>query len=312
MPKEMSRNSRISIIFVCIALVTTLASLASPPSATSFAKSAAQTNASQQNTRLQTIQFESKLVGKVLPYNVLLPVSYNQPAAKDRHYPVLYLLHGLAGHYNNWIEKTRLADYAAGDDIIIVMPEGNDGWYTDSATAPTEKYESYIMQELIPDVEKRFRVVSERNQRAIAGLSMGGYGSLKFGVKFPQQFVFVASMSGALDAASWTEAELQGLEFVYRTLQPVYGADNSETRRANDLKKLYGGLTPAQVAALPFVYVDCGTEDALLSTNRAFADLLNAKKVSHEYRELPGGHSWTYWDSQVQEVLRLAKKRFAN
>lgn len=299
--------------FVWILATVALSVFAAAPYATVFSKqtpATAQSTAKTQSDRVQTIQFESKLVGKVLPYNVLLPVSYNQPAAKDKRYPVLYLLHGLAGHYNNWIEKTRLADYAAGDDLIIVMPEGNNSWYTDSATASTEKYESYIMRELIPDVEKRFRASTERTQRAIAGLSMGGYGALKFGVKYPQQFVFVGSMSGALDAASWTEAELKGLEFVFRTLQPVYGEPDSETRNANDLKTLYGGLTPAQVAALPFVYVDCGTEDPLFSTNRGFVDLLKEKKVPHEYRELPGGHAWTYWDSQVQEILRLAEKRF--
>lgn len=264
-----------------------------------------------QNPRVQTIQFESKLVGKVLPYKVLLPVGYDQPAAKDQRYPVLYLLHGLAGHYDNWTAKAQLIDYTASCQFIIVTPEGNNSWYTDSATGPTDKYESYIIHELIPDVEKRFRVNSDRGTRAIAGLSMGGYGSLKFGVKYPQQFVFVGSMSGALDAASWTEAELKGFEFILRSLQPVYGEPNSETRTANDLKKLYGGLTPAQVAALPFVYVDCGTEDPLVSVNRGFVDVLRGKKISYEYRELPGTHNWKYWDAQVQEVLRIAARKFS-
>ncbi len=86
------------------------------------------------NTRVQTVQFESKLIGKTLPYSVLLPTDYNQPAAKTKRYPVVYLLHGLTGHYTNWLEHTRLADYAAGYEFIIVMPEGNNGWYTDSAT----------------------------------------------------------------------------------------------------------------------------------------------------------------------------------
>jgi putative tributyrin esterase len=265
-----------------------------------------------QNARVQTIQFESKLVGKTLPYNVLLPLNYNDEIAKTKRYPVLYLLHGLTGHYTNWFERTRLADYAAADQIIIVTPEGNDGWYTDSSTIQNDKYESYIIQELIPDVEKRFRVNSDRGARAIAGLSMGGYGALKFGVKYPQQFVFVASMSGALDAASWTEAELKGLAFIFRSLQSVYGDANSETRSANDLKKLYGRVTPAQMTSLPFVYLDCGTEDVLLSTNRSFADILRGKKIPYEYRELPGTHSWKYWDAQVQEVLKVAAKKFTN
>ena len=263
------------------------------------------------NPRVQTIQFESKLVGKTLPYNVLLPVNYNQADSKTKRYPVIYLLHGLTGHYNNWLDKTRLVDYTAAYEFIIVMPEGNDGWYTDSASVPTDKYESYILKELIPDVEKRFRASSERESRAIAGLSMGGYGALKFGVKHPEMFVFAASLSGALDAASWTEADLKGLEFIWRTLPPVFGAEKSETRAANDLRKLFSGLTGQRIAALPYVYVDCGTEDGLLDINRSFVDILTKQKIPHEYRQLPGNHSWTYWDAQVQEVLRIASKRFS-
>ena len=278
--------------------------------ATSFASQGVQTSATQ-NPRVQTIQFASKLVGKTLPYNVLLPVDYNQPTAKSKRYPVLYLLHGLTGHYTNWLEKTRLADYAAGYDVIIVMPEGNNSWYTDSASVPGDKYESYILEELIPDVEKRFRASSEREGRAIGGLSMGGYGALKFGVKHPEIFVFAASLSGALDAASWTEADLKGFEFIWRTLEPVYGAANSETRAANDLSKLYRELPAPRITALPYIYLDCGTEDGLLQSNRSFVDILMKQKIPHEYRQLPGNHAWTYWDTQVQEVLRIAAKKLS-
>jgi S-formylglutathione hydrolase FrmB len=276
----------------------------------SFGTSGHQTSATQ-DTRVQTIQFESKLVGKILPYNVLLPVGYDQPAEKTKRYPVVYLLHGLTGHYSNWLEKTKLADYAAAYEFIIITPEGNDGWYTDSATVPSDKYESYIVQELIPDVEKRFRASNQREARAVGGLSMGGYGALKFAVKHPDMFVFAASLSGALDAASWIEANLKGLEFVWKTLQPVYGASDSETRAANDLSKLYRELPVGRIAALPYVYLDCGTEDELLQSNRSFADILVKQKIPHEYRQLPGNHSWTYWDAQVQEVLRIAAKKFS-
>ena len=307
----MAKHSRTSlaIVFVAVVLSTVIAcgsALVSPPITQGVLTS--QTPA---NPRVQTIQFESKLVGKTLPYNVLLPVNYNQPDSRTKRYPVIYLLHGLTGHYTNWLEKTKLVDYTASYEFIIVMPEGNDGWYTDSATVPTNKYESYILSELIPDVEKRFRASSEREGRAIAGLSMGGYGALKFGIKHPEMFVLAASLSGALDAASWTEADLKGLEFIWRTLEPVFGAEKSETRAANDLRKLYSELTAQRIAALPYVYVDCGTEDGLLEINRNFVDILTKQKIPHEYRQLPGNHSWTYWDAQVQEVLRIAAKKFA-
>ena len=315
----MTKYSRACLALVCLALAFSTGTAGVSPassalhglqgSTASVATQSSQTSATPTNARVQTIQFESKLIGKTLPYNVLLPVNYNQPAAKARRYPVIYLLHGLTGHYSNWLDRTRLPEYTAGYEFIIVMPEGNDSWYTDSATVPTDKYESYIVQELITDVEKRFRADSAREARAIAGLSMGGYGALKFGVKYPEKFVFAGSMSGALGAASWTKDDLGGFEFILQTLLPVYGAENSETRARNDLSKLYRELPAERIAALPFVYLDCGTEDPLLAVNHGFVDILLSRKIPHEYRELPGGHAWPYWEAQVQEVLRVAAKR---
>ena len=260
--------------------------------------------------RLHTIQFDSKLIGKRLPYNVLLPRDYDNPAAKDKHYPVLCLLHGLFGHYDNWANLTRLVDYSANYDVIIVMPEGNDSWYTDSATVPSDKYETYIVAELIPDVQRRFRAIDNRNGRAIAGLSMGGYGALKFGIKYPQLFGFVASISGALGAPSYTRSDLQRSEDIWLTLPPVFGADNSATRNANDLNKLLSEVPASRVSELPFIYLDCGTEDPFFPASKSFSELLLSRKIPHEYRERPGNHSWTYWGTQVQEVLRLAEKQF--
>jgi S-formylglutathione hydrolase FrmB len=278
----------------------------------------AQAGAKQQDRRVQTIQFESKMVGKTLPYNVLLPVGYNQPANRAKRYPVLYLLHGGNGHYTDWLEYHNwldcsqcgnLADYAKPYELIIIMPEGNNGWYTDSATVPTDKYESYILEELIPDVQHRYRTIDSRHGRAIAGASMGGYGALKFGVKYPQTFAFAGSMSGALGAASWTEADLHGFERIWRTLLPVFGPEGSLTHATNDVNRLYRELPSSGIAALPYVYLDCGTEDPLLATNRSFVDILLARKIPHEYRQLPGTHAPPYFDAQVQEVLRIAARK---
>ncbi|HEY0431965.1 MAG TPA: alpha/beta hydrolase family protein, partial [Pyrinomonadaceae bacterium] len=272
--------------FLFIAFILSLNVSAQNQGATPATQARAAQTAAQDSKRLQTIQFQSKLVGQTLPYIVVLPVNYDQPAAKSERYPVLYLLHGLGGHYDNWATKTKLAEYARRYSMIVVTPEGNDSWYTDSATVPTEKYETYIVDELIPDVQRRYRTVETRAGRSIAGLSMGGYGALKFGVKHPELFAFAGSMSGALGAASWTESELRGVEFIFRTLQPVYGAEHSETRAANDLTKLFRELPAERIAALPFVYLDCGTEDPLLGANRSLAELLVSRKIPHEYRQL--------------------------
>lgn len=257
--------------------------------------------------RVEAVKFESKLVGKPLPYNVVLPPFYHTPESRAIRYPVIYLLHGLGGGAGDWISKrARLAAHAAHYRFIIITPEGSDGWYTDSATVATDKFETYIIEELIPDVERRYRALASRDARAVAGLSMGGYGALKFGVKYPQMFTFAASLSGAFGAPSWDANDPGLLAFVKPSIARTYGAMDSPTRPANDLFKLFSDLPPERFPTLPFIYFDCGTEDFLINYNRALSELLLKRKIPHEYRQLPGAHSWPYWDTQVQEVLKLA------
>jgi S-formylglutathione hydrolase FrmB len=260
--------------------------------------------AQAQQASVQTIQFQSQLVGATLPYNVVLPPGYR--ASVTSRYPVLYLLHGWGGHYTDWLTRTNIADYAAQYRLIIVMPEGNDSWYVDSGVTPADKYESYILKELIPDVDRRFRTIEARYGRAIAGLSMGGYGAIKYGLKYPASFVFAGSMSGAFGVTRYTENEMGGknLEPFLKTFGPV----GSETRKANDIFEVARGLIAARVVSLPFFYFDCGTEDAAqhFNPNRELSQIFSEKKIAHEYRELPGNHSWAYWDQQVQEVLKIA------
>jgi len=261
----------------------------------------------QRQPAIQIVQFQSSLLGRTLPYNVILPRDYE--TSRTTRYPALYLLHGLFGHYSDWATKTNVADYAAQYRIIVVMPEGNDGWYTDSASVPSDKYESYILKELIPDVQKRYRTIETRYGRSIAGLSMGGYGALKFGLKSPDSFVFAASMSGALAAPTWTEDDLKALKAIRDSVFSVFGPVESQTRKANDIYDMARRASAARVAALPYFYLDCGTEDLLIGFNQQFAALLREKKIPHEYRELPGDHNWAFWDQQVPEVLRIAAQK---
>ena len=315
----MMKNSRALILFllalaVCANAQTTTPQQPAPSSRAQTAKPAEKSKEeekkSKEKPRYETVQFESKLVGAPLHYNVILPADYKRGSSKNRRYPVLYLLHGLGGSAGDWVSKrTHLADYAAQYPFIIVVPEGKDGWYTDGA-APGAKFESYFVEELMPDVDRRFRTLPSREGRAIAGLSMGGYGSMKFVLKHPELFAFAASMSGALAVASWTP-DMRIPEFVKPSVLRVYGDAGSAVRLDNDVYKLARELTPERAKSLPFLYLDCGTEDFLISNSRDFSALLIEKKVAHEFRELPGEHSWPYWDRQVQEVLRLASRKLA-
>jgi len=261
--------------------------------------------------RHETVAFESKLVGASLPYHVVLPADYQRESAKQTRYPVLILLHGLGGSAGDWVsERARLAEHAAEHRLVIVVPEGRDAWYTDSATVAAEKFETYFVAELLPDVERRFRTHARREGRAVAGLSMGGYGALKFAFKHPDKFALAASMSGALAAASWVPSESLP-EFVRPSLSRAFGGADSPARAANDLFRLAREVAPERVGALPYLYLDCGTEDFLIGNNRDFSALLLERKIPHEYRQLPGGHTWPYWDQQVREILKLASRRLA-
>ncbi|HTK26179.1 MAG TPA: alpha/beta hydrolase family protein [Pyrinomonadaceae bacterium] len=250
-----------------------------------------------------TLQLPSKLLGRSVSYRVITPAKYKTDLSG--RYPVIYLLHGLFGHFDNWTDKTKLAEYAAPYNFIIVTPEGGDGWYTDSATVPNDKYESYIVQELIPEVEKRFRTIADRDHRFMAGLSMGGYGAIKYGLKYPDLFSLVGSFSGALDAP----LRLEDNKNLRPSIVSVFGPDDSKTRKENDIFNLLRNMSPDVVKNIPYIYMACGTEDFLFQTNRDFDNLLIEKKVPHEYRELPGAHEWTFWDAQVQEFLRVADSK---
>lgn len=258
---------------------------------------------------VQTFQLNSKLTARQMPYNVVLPLAYEKE--KTARFPVLYLLHGLSGNYKNWVEKTKLTEYAAAHRIIIVTVEGGNGWYSDSATVPNDRYESYIVEELIPEVDKNFRTDATRKARAIAGLSMGGYGAIKFGAKFPDQFVFAAGLSGAVSIASWQKAD-QVPQFFRQMILNTFGDETNAVKKDNDLFRIFNEMPAEKAAALPFFYFDCGTEDelGLLAANQQLAAILVGRKIPHEFRQLPGKHSWTLWDKQIVEVLRISERIF--
>lgn len=254
-------------------------------------------------------RLDSKLMGRQMPYRVVLPVGYKDAANAVKRYPVLYLLHGLTGHFDNWTSRSDLAKYAEAYQMLIVTPEGENGWYTDSLTNPREKYESYIIKELIPEIDSKYRTDPVRAKRAIAGLSMGGYGALKFGIKYPGMFVLAGSLSGALRAAQYN---LKNSGAIGKSIEEIFGPEGGETRNANDVFKLVSEMPVEKIKSLPFIYLDCGIDDFIFQQSRDFSGLLIEKKVPHEYRELPGAHNWQYWDKQVKELLVVASQTFTS
>lgn len=256
--------------------------------------------------RLSTRQIQSASLGRTVSYNLILPRGYAEKENSEKRYPVLYLLHGLTGHYENWAERTTLEEYSKDYELIIVMPEGSNGWYTNAENVPADKYEDFMIRDLVPAIEKDFRARTDREGRIIAGLSMGGYGALKFGFKYPDRFALAGSFSGALNVARFDLNTYRGgWKALTDSVKAVYGDMGSRTRLENDLFRMIEDLPADKAGSLPFVYLDCGTEDGLISDNRNFAAKLLEKKVPHEFRQLPGGHNWAYWDKQIVEFLQV-------
>jgi|SRR5581483_1851370 len=239
--------------------------------------------------------FRSHALGREMHYRAVLPADYDNDPSK--HFPVLHLLHGLYGDWTNWTTLTQLPRYAERLPLIIVTPDAGNYWYVNSATDPQNRFEDYIWSDFIPEVEHRFRTIRDRKARIIAGLSMGGYGAVKFALKHPDFFAIAASFSGTFDAALGLHIERP--EFAPYLLA-AFGPEGSQTRRDNDVFALSQGIGPSSA---PYLYLSCGESDELLESNRRFAATLAERGFRHEYHEQPGAHDWIYWDKQVKKLL---------
>ncbi|MFO8008752.1 MAG: alpha/beta hydrolase family protein [Candidatus Brocadiia bacterium] len=235
------------------------------------------------------IGFFAEALGKQADMTVLLP----QDAERAGPYPVLYLLHGLSDDDTIWTRRTSLERYVSGMPLIVVMPDGGRGFYTDARQGYA--YETHILEDVIGFVERFLPAIPERGGRAIEGLSMGGYGAMKLALKHPDRFCSVVAHSSAFDIRGLLKESDHAEE-----LRRIFGDDPAEGH--NDPFRLAEG---ADRDALPAIRFDCGTDDWLIEQNRAFHAHLEGLGIEHEYEEFPGGHEWGYWDQRVQEALRF-------
>jgi len=252
---------------------------------------------------------QSSLMQRELPFRVILPENYE---ASKANYPVLYLLHGLFGSCDNWLELTGIESYLADKNFITILSEGGNNWYSDSATIETDKFESSFINELIPAVEAAYGIGENRETRAIAGLSMGGFGALKFALKRPELFIFAGSMSGAFNASQLTGTEENAdWQELFPSILEVFGNEHSPTRVENDLYGIIRKIPAEKKSFVPFIYFDCGTQDGFLKVNRELAELLQEKELAFQFEEISGGHDWIYWDKQLRVILKLVEETFS-
>jgi S-formylglutathione hydrolase FrmB len=242
-------------------------------------------------------------LGRTKKLSVLIPAKYDPRV----HYPVLYLLHGYSGGYDNWGSKTKIAEYVRDIPMIVVMPDGENSWYVNSAMEPSDRFEDYIVNDLPNYIQKAYSI--DTTKQGIAGLSMGGYGALVLALRHPAKYRFAGSLSGAIAfPRGMTDTTRQPEHSLLPSLKHAFGEKSGASRSAYDLFLL---SRQTSKESMPYIYMAMGTLDnyrSFLPAHRALTDLLRGAGVSYEYHETPGGHSWQYWDTEIQPLLKRMRE----
>lgn len=213
----------------------------------------------------RTVRFDSSaLGGSQATFAILLPPGY---ADSDARYPVVYLLHGGTHNHTAFPARAWFGKEVSRRGMIAVMPHTPQSLYMSGGPSGSMAVVDFVVRDLITYVDATYRTQATRESRAIAGLSMGGFGAVITGLLHPGLFGHVGAFSGAFT---------EGRE------QPLLKA-----------------VTASPGALLPFVYLACGIEDSALGSSRAMAAMLAENKIPHELREVPGGHTWEVWDPQT-------------
>ena len=290
----------------------------------------------------------SQSLGIRKQFLVYLPPSYAGEAV--RRFPVAYYLHGLYGNESDWVRQGQIVQtldslIARGmQELIVVMPDGDDGWYTTWNTLPNASacraapraepaasycvpwphYDDYIARDLVAYVDSTYRTLPARAHRGIAGLSMGGYGAVSLALAYPDVFSAAASHSGTLsplhrptadsttssrEAYAASAAELARIwGNIWPLIHPAFGTDTSAWS-ARDPARLLRHAMADTLAALPALYLDVGRDDPLAHQTRDFERTLRALDVPHRYVEEAGGHDWGYWRRQLVASLGWLAER---
>ncbi len=244
------------------------------------------------NAGLCDLRHDSLALGRKARLTVLFP----QAAGP---FPALYLLHGYGGDAESWTRDFALQSLAADRRFLIVMPEGGLGYYLNDPRPGGAAWEDHVLRDTVGLVERLFPARRERAARAVAGLSMGGYGAFRLALSHPDMFGAAISLSGSLYFGSGPHPRGDPAR---NALMAAAGPE------ASDLFRLAAALPAGRRPRLAF---DCGTEDDLLAFNREFHAHLERLNYPHEYAECPGGHNAAYWSGRLPDTLDAIGRYFA-
>ncbi len=271
----------------------------------------------QQGMLKESLTVTSPVLGRDVKYSIYLPADYER---SNRIYPVLYLLHGYSDDETGWTqfgEAHLAADRAIqqGDaaPMIIVMPDAGVSWYINNYDGKV-KYEDFFVKDFIPYIDATYRTRANRRYRAIAGLSMGGYGALALATKHPDLFCATAPLSAGV--LTDDEIVLSTDDMWKVVMGDLYG--KKELTGKNRLTDHYTKNSILHIVANGNVeelkkiryYIDCGDKDFLIKGNMALHSAMIDKKIPHEFRVREGAHNWTYWRTALPEVLKFVSTSF--
>jgi putative tributyrin esterase len=251
------------------------------------------------NVVLRDITFHSAALNRDMPYRVVSPADL----AAGRKMQVVYLLHGSGGGFRDWTNYSDVARFAE-PGVVLVMPEGAASYYTNAVDPAQDRYEDYIVSDLISDVESKFPVATGRSNRAIVGLSMGGFGAVKLALRHPNLFVFAGGLSSAIDVPR-RPFSIKRLQQSHR-YNAIFGSSGSSTRRDNDPFFLVRIANPETA---PYFFLTCGEQEGLLPANREFAAALSARHFRFEFHTVRGSHDWNQWNAWLPNLFRSLAER---
>lgn len=251
--------------------------------------------------------FMSKSLMRTVPINVILPVDKltfpGMPERGDKPYKTLYLLHGIFGNYTDWISGTSIQRWAEEKDLAVVMPSGDNMFYVDQEKS-NNFYGEFIGRELVEITRKMFPLSHKREDTFIAGLSMGGFGAIRNGLKYHETFGYIGGLSSALIVDSLPARTNDSPLFMERRdyAESIFGDLSVVMTSDKNPEWLVKKLSEEQVE-LPEVYLACGTEDSLLGVNRKMHETMTESGMKVTYEEGPGGHEWDFWNRHIKKFI---------
>ncbi len=257
------------------------------------------------------LSMKSKILGMDRKYAIYLPPGYE---TSERSYPVLYLLHGSGDDQTGWVqfgEILRIADEAIlsgrATAMIVVMPDANTGQkgYT-NAPGGTWNYEDFFFDELMPAVEKKFRIKSEKRFRAVAGLSMGGGGTFYYALHRPGLFSSACPLSASTGPLKREDVKKQ---MKRRGMTDASDAEMEEWFNQYSVLELIKNMPEDQKKQVNW-FIDCGDDDFLFEGNSLVHIEMRKRGIPHEYRVRDGAHNWTYWRESLPVVLSFVSDTF--